>query len=68
MVYYKPSTEQTAASATAPQSEEMSANVVNAQPVQAATMKMEQQEASRLRGGCGCDIGCCGLDEGCWCC
>jgi len=70
MVYYKPSTEQTAQAAVAEPQVDMAPNasVVNAQPAQAATMKMEQQEASRLRGGCGCDVGCCGLDEGCWCC
>lgn len=56
MVYYKPSTEQTApAQHTTETQVEMdpSSGVVNSQPAQAATMKMEQQEARRLRGGCG---------------
>lgn len=49
MVYYKPSTEQTAPAATTQTETEMTTT----QPAQNATMKMEQQDAKRLRGGCG---------------
>lgn len=60
MVYYKPTTEQTASPATTlPTTEEMNTTVVNAQPAQATTMKMEQQDAKRLRGGCGVSANLC---------
>ncbi|KAG8869173.1 hypothetical protein FRB98_002789, partial [Tulasnella sp. 332] len=54
MLYYKPSTGQTSSrAAVAEPTQNADASVVNAQPAQAATMKMEQTEANRLRGGCG---------------
>ncbi|KAG8868671.1 hypothetical protein FRB97_002075, partial [Tulasnella sp. 331] len=53
MFYYKPSTHKTAPAQQTQVEMDSTSTVVNSQPAQAATMKMEHQEAKRLRGGCG---------------
>lgn len=53
MPYYQPTTERAQAVEAPSNSTTTPAPVVNAQPAQAATMNMEEQEAKRLRGGCG---------------